>query len=169
MEDRLICSHTHAALQFNRGERTYDRTAACQERTAKAKRGEKKNTIAGIGRLRGSESVGAKLALLQENSQMMQRVETIPKRRPVITRGKVHCLRKDFQGRLGAGRRAEGKKKKFPRLPRLPTENWSQKRLSLRSCSTLPPTGRVVSRDGGELTWRRAAHARRWMIVLMTV
>lgn len=49
----------------------------------------------------------------------MQRVETIPKRRPVITRGKVHCLRKDFQGRLGAGRRAEGKKKKFPRASAL--------------------------------------------------
>lgn len=79
----------------------------------------KKSTIAGIGRLRGSESVGAKLALLQENSQMMQRVGTIPKRRPVITRGKVHCLRKDFQGRLGAGRRAEGKKKKFPRASAL--------------------------------------------------
>lgn len=108
----------------------------------------KKNTMAGIGRLRGAESVCAKLALPQEHPQMMQPVETIPKRWPVITRGKVHCLRTDFQGRLGAGRRAEGKKRKFPRLPRLPTEKSSQKRLSVRSCSALPPTGIVASRDG---------------------
>lgn len=70
-----------------------------------------KKTIAGVRRLSGTESVSAKLALLQENSQMMRRAETIPKRRLVITRGKVHRLRKDFQGQLSAGRRTEGKKK----------------------------------------------------------
>lgn len=72
----------------------------------------KKKKITGVRRLRGTESVGAKLALLQENAAMMQRAQTIPKRRLVITPGKVRRLREDFQGRLGAGRNAEGKKEK---------------------------------------------------------
>lgn len=145
MGARLRCSHTDAALQFNRVERTYDRTVGKDCKT----QNQGKKTITGVRRLRGTESVGAKLALQQENSLMMQRVETIPKRRLVITRGKVHFLRKDVQGQLSAGRRAEGKKKKFPRPPQVPTENWSQKRLSVHSCSALPPTGGVDSRDRG--------------------